>query len=224
LAPDPSKTKNYFKLLSIEFIFAAVIFIFSVLIFTALANEVIIENEDQFDILIYQFMADHISPAYTITANVITFLGSAYFIVPAYLLIIYILIRKKYLRYSIWVTVIAMVSLLSGLGFKQIFHRTRPVLPLIAGADGYSFPSGHSLNGFTFFGLLAYLAWKSSLRRELKWLVFLLLLLIGFMIGFSRIYLRVHYASDVLGSLLLTTTWLSLSFISMRIMENKITI
>jgi undecaprenyl-diphosphatase len=216
------KIKSYFKLLSIEFIIAAAIFILSVITFTILANEVVIENEDQFDISTYHILAAYISPAKTMAANFITFFGSVYFIFPAYFLIIFYLVKRKNIRYGIWVTVIALISLLSGLAFKEIFQRARPALPLIPGADGYSFPSGHSLNGFTFFGLLAYLAWKSPLRADIKWVAPVLLMFFGLLIGLSRIYLRVHYASDVLGSLLLTSTWLSLSFISMRIIEKRL--
>ncbi len=216
------KVKRLLKLLTVEFVSAGILFILSVLLFTFLANEVVIEKEDNFDISTYQIMATCISPVKTKVAGFITFFGSGYFLVPAYCLLIFYFFKRNNNRYSLWITAVALISLLSGFLFKEIFQRPRPVLPLISGAGGHSFPSGHSLGGFTFGGLLIFLVWQSTLQAGIKWTASVLLLSFGVLIGLSRIYLRVHYASDVVGSLLLTTTWLSLSFISMRIIEKRL--
>ena len=120
------------------------------------------------------------------------------------------------------VAIVASVSLLSGWLLKDIFHRTRPISPLISDAGGYSFPSGHSLGGFTFSGVLIYLLLLTSIPNYLKWILSVLLILFAFLIALSRIYLRVHFASDVFGSLLVTIVWLSLTFILLETIEKRI--
>ncbi|HEX2954559.1 MAG TPA: phosphatase PAP2 family protein [Bacillota bacterium] len=92
---------------------------------------------------------------------------------------------------------------------KALFHRTRPPHPWLTQAPGYSFPSGHALISLTLYGFLAYYIirhTRPSLRRNLSVFV---LLLIPFMIGISRIYLGVHFPSDVLGGWAVAGAWVN---------------
>lgn len=216
------KNKNrYLKIFTIEFIAAAGIFLFSVLLFSIIANEVVVENENNFDYSVFRVIASHSSLVKTKAALFITFFGTGYFLIPAYIFIIFYYARLKMNGQATVVGIVALISLLSGWAFKDIFHRPRPLLPLISGAGGYSFPSGHSLGGFTFSGVIIYLLWGTTMPRYLKWILSILLVLFAFLIGLSRIYLRVHFASDVMGSFLLTLVWLSLSFIFLKAFEKK---
>ena len=90
------------------------------------------------------------------------------------------------------------------LGLKQVFQRPRPALfpPLVA-ARGYSFPSGHTFAGLMLYGMLAVYLWQDRRRGPA-----LLMALWGPLIGFSRIYLGVHYPSDVLASLTAGVLWM----------------
>ena len=115
------------------------------------------------------------------------------------------------------VAIVASVSLLSGWLLKDIFHRARPISPLISGVGGYSFPSGHALGGFIFSGVLLLLLWKTRRNIYLKWGLSFLIFLFGMSIGLSRIYLHVHYATDVIGSLFITLAWFALSYIFFRL-------
>lgn len=81
---------------------------------------------------------------------------------------------------------------------KHSFGRTRPLIPLLEEARGLSFPSGHALMAVTFYGLLGYIVWQTVKNNALKWLLFVFFMLMILLIGFSRIYLRVHYTSDVI--------------------------
>ncbi len=85
---------------------------------------------------------------------------------------------------------------------KFIIQRPRPDGFRLATASGFSFPSGHSMVAMAFFGLLAWLVWKYEADRRLRRLYATGFALVIVMIGVSRIYLGVHYASDVLGRLL----------------------
>ena len=182
----------------------------------------VIENEYNLDINTFNFFSSYISAFNTKIALVITFFGSWYFLVPANIVVIHYLIKQNRWQYSLILAVLSLLSLLSGFILKEIFHRPRPLVPIIAGADGYSFPSGHSLGSFTFCGVLIFAILRSTIAGFMKCVLSILILLVALLIGLSRIYLHVHFASDVLGSLLITIAWLSLSFITIQLIEKKI--
>lgn len=94
---------------------------------------------------------------------------------------------------------------------KFLFQRERPLLLYrLVKENGFSFPSGHSMVGAAFYGYLIYLFSKSSRPKREKILVSILLTVLIVGIGFSRIYLGVHYASDVLGGFCLGICYTSL--------------
>ena len=92
---------------------------------------------------------------------------------------------------------------------KFIIQRPRPDGFRLATVSGFSFPSGHSMAAMAFFGLLAWLVWKYEADRRLRLLYATGFALVIVMIGVSRIYLGVHYASDVLGGFCLSMAWLA---------------
>ena len=93
---------------------------------------------------------------------------------------------------------------------KRLFNRPRPDIPLLEEARGLSFPSGHAMVSFCFYGLLAYIIWKSDAKKWVKWVAVIMLFLLVLFIGFSRIYLKVHYASDVMAGFCVGLIWLVL--------------
>jgi undecaprenyl-diphosphatase len=123
-------------------------------------------------------------------------------------LIAYFLFIKKHRWYSIKVPAIAISSLALMFGLKHLFDRNRPLVPLLEEARGLSFPSGHALMSVTFYGLLIYIVFKGFKNKAFKWTIISLLLLLILTIGFSRIYLRVHYASDVVAGFCVGLLWL----------------
>ncbi len=91
---------------------------------------------------------------------------------------------------------------------KRLIQRQRPPDPLVDGITNYSFPSGHAFMSVAFYGLLI---WYATIYIHTKWLrgmlIFFLLFVIA-LIGFSRIYLRVHYATDVIAGICIGFVWL----------------
>lgn len=146
----------------------------------------------------------------------LTYLGGVYFLAPATLLVIFIFwkIDKKGTAYAFTALMLGVVPIYKSI--KLIFGRTRPTGSLIE-VGGYSYPSGHSLSSFTFFvGFMYFLTFYryQDYRREL--IVFGMAL--AGLVGFTRIYLSVHYLTDVLGAFLLGSIWV----MSMTPIEEKI--
>jgi undecaprenyl-diphosphatase len=149
-----------------------------------------------------------------------TALGKHTFLIPANIaLIIIFLFIKQHRWYSIKVPAIGLSSLALMFLLKNIFGRHRPDIPLLEEARGLSFPSGHALMSVTFYGLLIYIVWKMVKRKWLKWTLVILLALLINVIGFSRIYLRVHYASDVLAGFATGFLWLVFSIWALNRIE-----
>jgi undecaprenyl-diphosphatase len=139
----------------------------------------------------------------------ITFLGKHYFLVPANLLLIfYFLWITRLTWFSIRVLAIALSSLVLMLTLKWLFGRKRPLSPLLKAARGLSFPSGHAIMSVSFFGVIIYCILNTSFPGWLKIVLTTLLVVLILLIGFSRIYLRVHYTSDVIAGFLIGLIWL----------------
>jgi undecaprenyl-diphosphatase len=93
---------------------------------------------------------------------------------------------------------IAISNLGLMVGLKFFFNRPRPLIPLLKEIPGLSFPSGHAFMSMIFYGLLISIVYRDITTLWKKWAVIFILLGLILLIGFSRVYLRVHYLSDVL--------------------------
>lgn len=154
-------------------------------------------NELLVDILVKSWLDKISSPGMDHFFQWITHLGSPYaFITLCTATVLYLRIRGKswpglILAAGLTITWQSMNYL------KQFFGRTRPAGEHLTYATGASFPSGHAMLSLVFYGFIAYLALKNLPPKAGKIMAGLMTLLI-LLIGLSRIYLNVHYASDVL--------------------------
>lgn len=93
---------------------------------------------------------------------------------------------------------------------KEIVHRPRPDESLrLVSEVGYSFPSGHSMVSMAFYGLLLWMVWRYEKDRVVKWMCCAGFGILILMVGMSRVYLGVHYASDVLAGFCVSVIWLA---------------
>ena len=199
-------------LLSVELIILLAIFGGALVIFIGIAEMVFKHNKSDFDLQAFKILSGSVSDINTNVMQFFTFLGTHIFLIPANIILIaYFLFIKKHRWYSIKIPVVALSSLALMFSLKYLFRRSRPLTPLLEQARGYSFPSGHALISFTFYGLLIYLAWRNVKNKWFKWLIIIALALLIFVIGLSRVYLRVHYASDVIAGYCMGCIWLLLS-------------
>jgi membrane-associated phospholipid phosphatase len=199
---------------------AALLGLFTFL-FAEMAEE-LKENElEAFDHTIINFVQSFINDQLTALMFSITFLGSVKFLVflagaGGVILMVY----KKW-ALSVFLLAGAGGGALFNWLLKWIFKRERPdILPLLT-ESGFSFPSGHSMGSFIFYGASAYILVHLFSRLSLKVLSVLANVLIIFLIGLSRIYLGVHYPSDVAGGFLAGGAWLAACIIIFRLYEYR---
>lgn len=220
IQPDGQKqVKRFEKTLLLEI----GLFIISLVFFVYIVDEVVLENDQKLDNWGWQLVQPWRTPFVTGFMRTITWMGSWYFLVPAYLLLIlWFQLYKKRTRVSIEILSIAVTSTVVMFTLKEIFKRQRPLEPLLHAVPGFSFPSGHSFSSFTFFGLLVYIiADSKKLRTSAKWLGIFLCVLLATLIAVSRVYLKVHYPSDVIAGFFLCVIWLGISFIVLHRMRGK---
>lgn len=183
---------------------------FSLLIFIRLVQELLRNNLSIFDSDIYGFLSGFISARLTMFMKILSDFGSAPFLIAITLLSYYILNKTgKNYRYGNLIALNLSATWLLNDAFKDIFHRQRPHILRLVSASGFSFPSGHSMTSMSFYGLLIYIAWNNIDNKIIKYGVSVLLAFLILFIGISRIYLGVHYASDVLAGFSAGLVWLS---------------
>jgi undecaprenyl-diphosphatase len=169
---------------------------------------VFVYGSNSFDQETFSLISPHITDNRTRIMRLISFLGKHSFLIPVILLLIAFFLIKK----NIWMVIRTAAVLLSSLLvmslLKSLIKRQRPPDPLVDGITNYSFPSGHAFMSVAFYGLLI---WYATIYIRTKWLrrmvIFFLLLVIA-AIGFSRIYLRVHYTTDVIAGICIGFVWL----------------
>lgn len=207
-------------LLSVEMIVILAVFLVSLVFFILITRHVFVLKDENFDYRVFGFLKAHVSERNNGIMLFFTYLGTHNFLIPANIaLIIFFLFIKKHKWYSITIPAIALSSLALMFLLKNLFGRNRPDIPLLREVQGLSFPSGHALMSVTFYGLLIYIIWRTVKRVWLKYLLVALLVLLIHIIGFSRIYLRVHYASDVMAGFATGFLWLVFSIWSVRRIE-----
>jgi membrane-associated phospholipid phosphatase len=218
-----ARLKKFFAalaLLSIELLTIWILFFICLLVFALTAYRIFLLRRDDIDTSVFNFLATHVSDRNTSILEAITFLGNHNFLIPANIVLIaYFLFIKKHKWYSIKIPVVAIggVTIMSLLKF--IFNRPRPLIPLLEPVRGLSFPSGHAMMSFAFYGLLIFMVYENVRNLYLRWGLIIILLLLIFAIGFSRVYLRVHYATDVIAGFAAGFIWIVLSITVIRRIE-----
>ena len=174
--------------------------------FFALAEDVFNKEIMNGDIVGYKLVSTFlISDFATPIAKFITNFGGAIILIGlAFMLFIFI--KNKKIGVSI-ISNLAIITVLNQL-LKRIVQRPRPTEFRIVEESGYSFPSGHSMVSMAFYGYLIYLIYKYVKNKYLKWISIILLSILICSIGISRIYLGVHYTSDVLGGFFISISYL----------------
>ena len=174
--------------------------------FLALAEDVFHQEIMNGDIVGYDIVSKLFKfNVSTPIAKFMTNFGGAIFVISL-TTILFFVIKDKKIGISI-ITNLGIVTILNQI-IKFIMQRPRPTEFRIIEETGYSFPSGHSMVSLAFYGYLIYLIYKYINNKHLKRTLIIILSVLTCIIGVSRIYLGVHYTSDVLGGFLISFAYL----------------
>lgn len=183
-----------------------IILLICVIIFVAIIEDIFEKETMIIDLVIYKIIVQNMrTNILTSIFKVITNLGGAYCLITIAILSA-IFIKDKKIAFSIPLNLIIITGL--NLLLKNIVERPRPEGYRLIAETGYSFPSGHSMVSSAFYGLIIYFIWKNVKNEKLKYISCVLLGLLIVLIGISRIYLGVHYASDVIGGFSISIAYL----------------
>lgn len=188
------------------------------ILFCMIAVFVNTENNLVIDKKIYSVVSMLHSNMATIFFKTVTTLGNAKII--GCLCIVLLLLSKTRKTLGIPITIVTFMSGLLNIILKNIFGRQRPLLEQLVHEDSFSFPSGHSMATATIFSMIIYLSCRYIKNKKIKYAVNIVSGILMFLIGMSRIYLRVHFFTDVLaGWCLGVIVTLTYSLIAEKISE-----
>ena len=177
------KIKNKRKILSL------IICIFVILLTVVVFAGVTVNVENRF----YNKLEKFMNPTLTEIEILITNIGSS----------ILLLVKKTRFKVGITTSVTVSVAYIVNIILKNIFERQRPTINQIVEETGYSFPSGHSMVNAALYTMLILIIHRNIENKKIKRLLIFICMLVPILVGFSRIYLGVHYLTDVLVGLLI---------------------
>ncbi|GHU35773.1 phosphatase PAP2 family protein [Bacilli bacterium] len=164
--------------------------------------------DQQIQSMVRHDMSDGLTSFYKFITN---FGGTVYVPILLGALLVLLLLKKWYAEAIFMAANVAIVPILVSI-LKHVYGRTRPALPHLVVENGLSFPSGHASTSLMFYACLAVLICQRLHSRQIKWLVRVLATMFIVLIGMSRIYLGVHYPTDILGGWLMSASILLLTY------------
>ncbi|WP_310357147.1 phosphatase PAP2 family protein [Neobacillus drentensis] len=151
-----------------------------------------------------------------------TFIGSAPFVIMLSLLLLFFLYKVLHHRFELilFVAAIAGSAILNGI-LKHLFQRVRPDFHRLINIEGYSFPSGHAMNAFTVYNIISFLLWRHIPSKLGRVMLILFSIVMILTIGVSRIYLGVHYPSDIVGGYFASGFWVTTAIMFFQYYQEK---
>ena len=177
--------------------------IISFIIFIILSILVLTKNDIYIDSVVYNFVSKFIYDDLTSVIKILTNIGGALVVI-----IITIITLIKNRKYGTYMTINLILITILQIILKHIFLRNRPVDINLIEETGYSFPSGHSLTAMAFYGFIIYLVYISNINKRSKIIYISLFSIFILIVGLSRIYLGVHFFTDVMGAFTFSFSYL----------------
>lgn len=206
---SPRLSRRLGFLLTVELVVGLLLSLGVIAVFAQIVDEVVEGETRRFDETVLLWIHGH-SPSWLYEPMLfVTALGYYWVIIPLFIVATYAFYRKGAMISATLLPIATAGSIVLTQTLKVLFQRARPEL-FDSGyyASGYSFPSGHATVAVGFYGTLTLLvAWR--LKGLWRWTVVTLGVALVLLIGFSRLYLGVHYPTDVLAGFLAAPLWIS---------------
>ena len=195
-----SEIGREFKNFALKYLFSGfAVAVAALILFLWLADEVFEGDTKTFDENVRTTIHQFAAPWLTQAMILFSFIGSVAFVVGAIIVAAIVFLRLKWRHAAIFLLLTMIGEVLLELALKAFFQRARPEAffnyPL---PSTYSFPSGHALGSFCFYGVLAWLITRRIENHAAQIAIWIVAAAIILLIGTSRVYLGVHYPSDVL--------------------------
>ena len=184
-----------------------IIFFLFFVIFLVIAEDVFEQEIFEFDSVVYNFLVNNRNEVLNNFFKIITQFGSAIVLIIITILCV-IFIRDK--KYKILVPANLVTIAIINIVLKNFFLRPRPDELRLIEETGYSFPSGHAMASTAFYGLLIYIVHEKVENKILRNTICIMLGLLILLISISRIYVGVHYTSDVIAGTCFSIAYLIL--------------
>jgi len=181
----------------------------ALLFFSWLAHEVLEGELSNFDLHIRLAVHQYANPTLTLAMEAISDLGSPVFVSAVFLVLIIVFLVVHWRNAAVWLAITMGGALALDVGLKDLFHRARPVAFFVPQPSTYSFPSGHALGSFCFYLVLAGLLTARIRSLSARILIWASAALLVGAIGFSRVYLGVHWPTDVIAGYAAATFWVA---------------
>ena len=189
---------------------AAILFIIALKGFVQLTDELAENDLVGVDGAVTEAIISYRSDGLTDYFTVATDLGDryAYLIITA-LLALFHLIKKRSWKFILQTTLVLVLASLSNIVLKRVFNRGRPSLEHLVEVNTLSYPSGHSMSAMAFYGFLIFLCLRYRMPTWIRFTLVTVLIILILSIGISRIYLGVHYPTDVAGGFIGGLIWVT---------------
>jgi len=161
-----------------------------------------------YDQRITEFVISHRTPALTKYFIFVTHVGDiyGYAVVLGVFTVLSIVVYKRW-KYAVQIVLVLALSAISNLILKRFVDRARPGIEHMVSVETLSYPSGHAMSAMAFYGFLMYLFYRFKISVFLKVPIIILLGMLILSIGISRIYLGVHFPSDIAGGYIAGFIW-----------------
>ncbi len=205
-------SKITFILLS-EIIIGIIVIVLTLAAFIRLSQIIDYKSLTSFDQGITQMFYNIRTPELTLFMRIFTFLGGQIFLEITIITTIFFLLISRHIKDGLVFAFILLSGIFLNLYLKNFFQRERPDLSPLVLENSYSFPSGHAMNAFIFYTCVSYFIFRRLRNTKLGIVLILLSSVLIVLIGVSRIYLGVHYPSDVVAGYFAGLCWFVLIII-----------
>ncbi len=204
----------------ISIILALIIVVVGINVFVELTNALNSDLVGNYDSSITGYVISYRTPQLNNIMQVITNLGDLYgYIAVTTICSLLFYFKFKNWRYVVQLVFVIIVSGLSNLALKDVINRARPTAEHLVSVETLSYPSGHAMSATAFYGFLIYLFYFLKINRWLKAFLIVVCSFLIVSIGISRIYLGVHFPSDILGGIIAGTIWVMFCVLIFNIID-----
>jgi len=199
---------------------ALVLVVSGINLFVELTDTLESETLARYDNQIQDSIIAYRNPGLTQYFKFVTEVGDVkgYLIVLVIVVLISAVVFKRW-KYVGQVTLVLFLATVSNMMLKRAIDRARPGIEHLVSVETLSYPSGHAMSAMAFYGFLIYLFYKFKMNPFLKTTVIMLLSVLILSIGISRIYLGVHYPSDIVGGFIAGLIWVFFCILLFNLIE-----